>query len=102
VSVNREGKYVGDALATAEQLGHLSAYVDSLLTGMARELRAGSIAADPWYRSAGENTCLYCDYRNACHFDESRDAWRYPSGLKAPEFWARIDPDSRTEGGGQP
>ena len=98
VTVNREGKYTGDALATAEQLGKLSAYVDRLLTGMAGELRAGSIAADPWYKSDNENTCLYCDYYSACHFDGSRDPWRYRTSLKAPEFWARLDA-ADTEGG---
>jgi ATP-dependent helicase/nuclease subunit B len=89
---------VGDALATAEQLGRLSDYIDRLLTGMARELRAGSIAADPWYKSDNENTCLYCDYYSACHFDESCDKWRWPAALKAPEFWARLE-GGAAEGG---
>ena len=98
VSVNRSGEYTGDSLATAEQLGMLSDYVDSLLKKMAGELRSGSIAADPWYKSDSENTCLYCDYYSACHFDEKTDAWRYRTALKAPEFWARLDrPES--EGG---
>ena len=71
---------------------------DRLLTDMARELRAGSIAADPWYKSDSENTCLYCDYCSACHFDERSDDWRYPEALKAPAFWARLD-KTETEGG---
>ena len=98
VSVNRAGEYTGDALATADRLGKLSCYVDRLLTGMAKELRAGSIAADPWYKSDSENTCLYCDYCSACHFDERSDGWRYPEALKAPAFWARLD-KTETEGG---
>ena len=96
VSVNREGKYTGDALATAEQLGKLSDYVDSLLTDMARELRSGSITADPWYKSDNENTCLWCDYFSACHFDENTDEWRRSGTLKAPQFWAMLE-----EGGEQ-
>ena len=97
VTVNRQGEYAGDALAGAEQLSHLSAYVDELLRRMAREIRTGSIAADPWYKSENENTCLYCDYFDACHFDEKTDAWRCRTALKAPEFWARIDPANRRE-----
>ena len=99
VKINREGQYTGDALATAEQLGQLSAYVDDLLTGMARELRTGSIAADPWYKSESDNTCLYCDYYSACHFDEKSEDWRRRVKFKEPEFWARIAPAGAAEGG---
>jgi len=100
VSLNRQGEYTGDALAGAEQLGHLSAYVDQLLQRMAREVRSGSIAADPWYKSESENTCLYCDYFDACHFDEKTDGWRIRTNLKAPEFWDRIDPERGKEADG--
>ena len=93
VNVNRQGEYAGDALASAEQLSHLSAYVDELLQRMAREVRSGSIAADPWYAGESENTCLYCDYFDACHFDEKTDGWRCRASLKPPEFWQRIDPE---------
>ena len=99
LKVNRAGELVGDALATAEQLGHLSDYVDDLLRGMARELRAGSIPADPWYAGERDNTCLYCDYFSACHFDGESEKWRRRRKLKPPEFWARIDPKQNEEGG---
>lgn len=102
VSVNREGERTGDALATAEQLSHLAAYVEKLLTGMAEELRRGDIAADPWYKNDNENTCLTCDYFDACHFDGKSEPWRYRSSLKAPEFWARIAPDRPAEEGDVP
>ena len=100
VTVNRQGEYTGSALAGAEQLAHLSAYVDELLRRMAREIRAGSIAADPWYAGDSDNTCLYCDYFDACHFDEKTDGWRCRASVKPPEFWARIDPANRKEGDG--
>ena len=98
VAVNRSGEYVGDALASAEQLSLLSKYVDEILQRMARELHRGSIAADPWYKSENENTCLHCDYFDACHFDEKTDGWRYPSALKAPEFWERLSARSGENG----
>ena len=102
VTVNRDGERTGDALATAEQLSHLSAHVETILTDMAAELRQGSITADPWFKSDNENTCLTCDYFDACHFDEKNEPWRYRTALKAPEFWARIDPARPAEEGDQP
>ncbi len=92
VTVNRDGRLAGDSLASAEQLSRLSAYVDKLLTRMARQIREGDISADPWYKSDSENTCLYCDYFDACHFDDASEPWRYRTALKAPEFWDRIAP----------
>lgn len=97
VRLNRAGEYAGDALATAQQLGELSRHVEGILTRMAGELRRGSIAADPWFFSEGENTCLYCDYYDACRFDEKADGWRYRTRLKAPEFWEKLAAGGRPE-----
>ena len=93
----KNGAYSGEALATAEQLGHLAGYVDELLRSMARELRAGSIQADPWFQSERDNTCLTCDYFSACHFDGQSEKWRRRRKLKAPEFWEMIDPANPTK-----
>ena len=100
VKVNREGTRVGDSLATSEQLGALARYVEELLAGMAGELRGGSIAADPWFQSEDENTCLRCDFFDACHFDEKADGWRYKTRLKAPEFWEKVAEKTAEKGGG--
>jgi len=102
VTVNRSGEYVGDALASAEQLAQLSKHVDAVLRRMARELRRGSITADPWYKSENENTCLHCDYFDACHFDEKADGWRYAAALKAPEFWDRLSSEGAAGEEGDP
>ena len=64
---------------------------------MARELKRGSIAADPWYRSENEGACVFCSYYDACHFDESRDTRRYKVTLKAPDFWEKLRERSETE-----
>ena len=98
VSVNREGGYKGDALATAEQLSRLARYINDTLTGMAGELRRGSISADPWFRSENENACLTCDYYDACRFDEQTEGWHYKASMKAPEFWARLEEREKGEG----
>ena len=99
VKINRDGEYAGDALATAAQLGQLSDYVDRLLTDMARELRAGSIAADPWFKSESDNTCLYCEYFSACHFEGRPGDWRHREKFKEPEFWDRIARSGAAGGG---
>lgn len=90
VKLNRDGSLTGDALATAEQLGDLGRHVEDILAQMAEELRGGSISADPWFQSESENTCAWCDYFDACHFDEKTDGWRYKSRLTAPEFWEKV------------
>lgn len=91
VSVNRAGEYTGDALASAAQLGELSQFLEKTLTDMARELRHGSIAADPWFKTEQDNACRTCDFYDACRFSEKTDGWRFKASLKAPEFWARLE-----------
>ena len=83
----RGGAYSGDALASAEQLGALSRHIDETLRALARELRTGSMAADPWYRSQTDTACRLCDYAGACHFDDSNDHIRYVSRLRPQEVW---------------
>ena len=84
----RGGAYSGDALASAEQLGILSRHIDGTLRDMAKELRAGSLSADPWYRSQTDTACRYCDYAGACHFDDRDDKIRYVTRLRPQEVWA--------------
>ena len=91
VTVNRSGEYTGDALATAAQLSELSRFLEKTLTDMAGELRRGSIAADPWYKTEQDNACRTCDFYDACRFSEKTDGWRFKTSLKAPEFWARLE-----------
>ena len=83
----RGGAYGGDALASAEQLGILSRHIDATLRDMAKELRAGSVAADPWYRSQTDTACSLCDYAGACHFDDEQDHIRYMTRLRPQQVW---------------
>lgn len=91
IKVNRAGERSGDALATAAQLAELSRFLEKTLTDMAGELRRGSIAADPWYKTEQENACRTCDFYDACRFSEMTDGWRFKTSLRAPEFWARLE-----------
>ena len=69
----KNGVPQGDALVSAERLGLLARHIDDTLRSMAAELRRGSIAADPYYRSQQENACLNCDYFDACHFSQGEN-----------------------------
>ncbi len=87
------GKPSGGTLASAEQLGKLSAHIRKTLTGMAAQLRRGSIAADPYYRSQQENACLNCDYFDACHFadGEKGETCRFLPKLSDSKVWAALE-----------
>ena len=88
--VFRKGVPAGDALATAEQLGQLARHLDETLQELCAQLKAGSIAADPYYRSGQENACLWCEYYEACFFDEERDKRRYLAKLKPGTVWEKL------------
>ena len=84
------------ALATAERLGQLSAHIRRTLTDMARQLRRGSIAADPYYRSQQENACLTCDYFDACHFadGENGESCRFQPKLSDGKVWGALEKEA--------
>ena len=89
----RTGAISGDALVSAERLGRLKIHTQRILEEIGRELAAGSIAADPFWRGPEKNACLYCDYAAACHFEEGRggDCRRYLPNLDGKAFWASIE-----------
>ena len=81
------------SLVSAERLGRLKIHTQRILEEIGRELAAGSIAADPFWRGPEKNACLYCDYAAACHFEEGRggDCRRYLPNLDGKAFWASIE-----------
>ncbi len=91
VKLKKDGTMLGDSLASLEKFGKLAGHIDKMLAAMASEVRSGSVAADPYYKTDRDNACLFCDYFEACHFDEDTDTRRYPTRLKAPEVWARME-----------
>ena len=93
----RGGAYSGEHLASAEQFGALARHIDETLRDMAKELRAGSVAADPWYRSQTDNACSLCDYAGACHFDEEQDSIRYMTRLRPQQVWEMLQKGKEAE-----
>ena len=67
--------------------------VQKVLEDICRELAAGNIAADPFWRGPEKNACRYCDYAAACHFEEGRgeDRRRWLPSVGAQEFWAQVE-----------
>lgn len=86
ISIDKEGS-ITKGVATAEQLGKLSRYLDKLLERIAREMRGGNIDADPCWKSEQENACTYCEFASACHFMDMDDTDR-------PEVIRTVDPES--------
>ena len=88
----KNGVPSGEALSSAEGFGLLARHIDGTLRGMAAELRGGSIAADPYYRSQQENACVNCDYFDVCHFSDGEcgETYAYQPHLKPEEAWARL------------
>ena len=79
-------------IATAEELGKLSRYVDHLLHQVAREVTGGNIDADPCTYSEAENACTYCEFASACHFgDGAEDQAHYIYPLPREEFFREIE-----------
>lgn len=91
----KDGVPTGDSLAGTEQMGALARHVEDTLKAIASELRSGSIEADPCYKSARDNACLWCDYASACRFadGEDGDGRRYLPTLKATRVWEMLEGD---------
>ena len=77
------------ALVSAERLGILAKHIDKTLCEMAAELRAGSIAADPYYAKQEDTACKNCEYFDACRFadGENGEAMRPTPHLEATRVW---------------
>ncbi|WP_298017443.1 PD-(D/E)XK nuclease family protein [uncultured Dysosmobacter sp.] len=90
--VGRDGSLSG-SIASAAQLGKLGQYVEKLLHQIAQELRQGNIDADPCCRSEDDSFCQFCDWADACHFQDGRDGdhLRYILPVKTEEFWKMIE-----------
>lgn len=86
----KKGVPAGDCLASAEQLGCISRFVDDTLKELSKQLRSGSIDADPYYRTQQENACLWCDYYGACYFDENRDKRTYVTKMKNAKVMEKL------------
>lgn len=98
LSIGKDGS-ITKGVATAEELGKLSRYVDTLLKKIASELRGGNIDADPCGRSENDNACTYCEFASACHFMDvdERDHMEMIRPVSTEDFWQYVDDCNRKE-----
>ncbi len=98
LSIGKDGS-ITKGVATAEELGKLGRYVDSLLERIARELRGGKIDADPCGHNENDNACTYCEFVSACHFMDldERDHMELIRPVNSEEFWKYIEEVNRKE-----
>ena len=89
----KDGVPTGDSLATAAQFGALADYVKQLLREMGGALRSGNTAAAPLFKSKNTDTgpCRWCPYGTVCNYDPEREPMRVETGMKASEFWQRLE-----------
>ena len=93
IRVNKGGQFTGEALVSAQRLGKLSRHTNRILEEIGKELAAGNINADPFWRGPEQNACQWCEYAAACHFEEGRgnDRRRWLPSVKGEDFWAALD-----------
>lgn len=89
----KDGTLSGEGLASLEQLGKLNAHVKRILTEVGKELAAGTVDADPYWRGEDQNACQWCPYAAACQFEEGRggDCRRWSRSLKPKDFWDALE-----------
>ena len=79
-------------IAHSEQFGILARHVRLLLLQMARELRRGSIEAEPFVKSEQDSACRFCDYASVCRFQEDRgDLPRHLRTLGRDEAFEKME-----------
>ena len=70
VSRTAGGEFTKTAsVASSEQFGLISDYVNQKIASMGREILTGEIAASP-YSDGKSSACAYCQYHAVCGFDE--------------------------------
>ena len=79
-----------DSLAGTAMFASLRGHVEGRLLELSDEITQGRVDAEPCYKSASDNACLYCAYKRVCRFDESRGKRRRLETIKPAEFWERL------------
>jgi ATP-dependent helicase/nuclease subunit B len=91
LKVAKDGVLTGESLVSAEQVGRLSKHVGDMLRRAVGEILEGRIECSPYYKSAADNACLYCEYRPVCGIDEeSGEKRRFLRKVKTDEIWETL------------
>lgn len=89
--VNKDGNLSG-SIASAEELGMLARHVEHQLHEILREMTEGVVDADPSCRNENDMPCAWCEFADACHFEDGRgsDHRRFITPIKPEEFWEEL------------
>ena len=79
------------AVADLAKFGRLARYTHEKLLEMGRELRNGSVTADPCKKDKNSSYCDWCEFHAACRFDETAgDKARWLKHLSDEDFWQQV------------
>lgn len=79
------------SVADLAKFGRLARYTHEKLLEMGRELRNGSVTADPCKKDKNSSYCDWCEFRAACRFDETAgDKARWLKHLSDEDFWQQV------------
>lgn len=103
VSIKRDGSLgAGSSVADAEQMGSLIRRTQAQVGQLARAIAAGDISANPYRTGRDFSACGWCDFRAACHFDETlkTDRHRYIPPMKDSEVFEKLAAEEVEANGG--
>ncbi len=89
----KTGKLTGSSLVSAEKLGQLKQHIEKVLEDICVEIEQGKVAPNPYWRGESRNACQYCDFRQACHFEEGflQERRRLISTISNEAFWTELE-----------
>lgn len=92
VAYSKKGEPDPKNLAGADGFDLVFKHIDSTCREMTRELNAGSIDAAPYWTSESLNACLYCEFKDACGFENGTAGEKvsYEPKLKPDEVWEKL------------
>ena len=92
VKINKDGSPAGDSLISDKQFKLLSKHVARKLESAKEKILSGDIECIPYYKSAADNACTYCEYFPVCGFDEELGDKRNYIGKKtSKEVWEALE-----------
>ncbi len=91
----------GDGLVSAEHIQKLKVRIDEILSEFCVGLQSGIVKANPVWNNENKNSCMYCPYKTACHFEETlrneHIIWMKEQSNK--EFWLHLEESERSKVG---
>jgi len=92
VKTSKEGTLRGDSLVSGRQIALLSKHTDKMLDAAKKDILSGENTCSPYYKSAADNACNYCEYFAVCGFDaEMGDKRSLALNLKPEEAWEQLE-----------